>query len=68
MDEIDYKQEAKNILYLLDKDVDRKVISAYVEWISSIRFWKTNIKFLRLRDAFLALNLPIPTEEEWKKR
>jgi ABC-type sulfate transport system substrate-binding protein len=33
MDEIDYKQIAKNILKLVDKNTSKKIIKHYINWI-----------------------------------
>jgi hypothetical protein len=33
MDEIDYKQLAKNVLILMEKNVSIKIIERYIKWI-----------------------------------
>ena len=68
MDNLDYKQVAKNILRMLDDAVDRNVIAIYVEWVTQKRMWHTHNNYKMLCEAFDILGLPEPTEEEWKKR
>jgi hypothetical protein len=33
MEEIDYKQIAKNILILVEKNTNKKVIECYINWV-----------------------------------
>jgi hypothetical protein len=69
MDKVNYKQEALNILNLLEHGVDRKVIVSYVEWVTNARiWWNTSSNYRRLCEAMRFLNLPEPREDEWQNR
>ena len=67
MEEIDYKQIAKNILQLTDFSIDRKTIEVYVKWELGERQKKNVTTYNKLCDCLIILNIPIPKEEEWKK-
>jgi hypothetical protein len=67
MDQIDYKQIAKNILKLCDLGANKKIIECYTKWELNqdmIFLWnyKSTCKAMEL------LGLPEPSEEEWTKR
>lgn len=69
MDELDYKQIARNVVKLLDDDVSIPIVNSYVDWASGRKSWsifRDNYKLLC--KALELLKLPIPSREEWKKR
>lgn len=69
MDTLNYKQEAKNILKLLDSNFSKGDVAQYVEWILEKRsLWHRYHDYVNLCKIMKFLELPEPTEEEWKKR
>jgi hypothetical protein len=67
MAEIDYKQLAKNIVSLVEFNIDRKTYEVYIKWELKQKQKKNINNYNKLCDCLFILNLPILTEEKWKK-
>jgi hypothetical protein len=69
MDEIDYKQVAKDVLRLLDNEFDIGYVKSYLGWVTGKKIvWHTGNNYNTLCHVMRFLELPEPTEEEWEKR
>jgi hypothetical protein len=67
MDEIDYKQVAKNILKLADNNIKINVIHVYSKWAVGDKINHNTGNYYKLLKALRFLGLPELTEKEWKK-
>jgi hypothetical protein len=69
MDEIDYKKVAENVVMLIENNFDMREIKSYLGWVQGKKiFCHTGFNYKTLCDVLKFLELPMPSEEEWKKR
>lgn len=72
MDTINYKQLAQNVFRLIESGYKTNAIEIYIKWEfgkKEVLFpWSSHKHYLELCEILHFLELPEPSEEEWKKR